>query len=78
MLLSGHPGISLGIFFGLVFFIPRMRTIIDPKYLAIGAILPDLIDKPIGSIIFASIISNGRIIGHTLLFSCFFLTEQEQ
>jgi hypothetical protein len=73
MLLFGHLGISLGIFFGLVFFIPRLRTIIDPKYLAIGAILPDLIDKPIGNIIFASSISNGRIIGHTLLFSCFLL-----
>jgi membrane-bound metal-dependent hydrolase YbcI (DUF457 family) len=73
MLLFGHLGISLGIFFGLVFFIPRLKTIIDPKYLAIGAILPDLIDKPIGNIIFASSIANGRIIGHTLLFSCFLL-----
>ncbi len=69
MLLFGHLGITLGIFFGLVFFIPRLRTVIDPRYLAIGALLPDLVDKPIGRIIFASSIANGRIIGHTLLFS---------
>lgn len=73
MLLFGHLGISLGIFFGLAFFLPRLRTTIEPKYLAIGAILPDLIDKPIGNIIFASSIANGRIIGHTLLFSCLLL-----
>ncbi|HIH93659.1 TPA: metal-dependent hydrolase [Methanosarcina acetivorans] len=69
MLLFGHLGVTLGIFFGLGIFIPRLRTIIDPRYLAIGAILPDLIEKPIGEIIFASTFSSGRIIGHTLLFS---------
>lgn len=69
MLLFGHLGVTLGIFFGLGLFIPRLRTIIDPRYLAIGAILPDLIDKPIGEVIFASTFSSGRIIGHTLLFS---------
>ncbi|KKH95419.1 hypothetical protein EO95_08815 [Methanosarcina sp. 1.H.T.1A.1] len=69
MLLFGHLGITLGIFFGLGIFIPRLRTIIDPRYLAIGAILPDLIDKPIGEVIFASTFASGRIICHTLLFS---------
>lgn len=69
MLIFGHLGITLGIFFGLAFFIPRFRTVIDPRFLAIGALLPDLVDKPIGRIIFASSVANGRIIGHTLLFS---------
>jgi hypothetical protein len=69
MLLFGHLSITLGIFFGLGIFIPRLRTIIDPRYLAIGAILPDLIDKPVGEVIFASTFSSGRIMGHTLLFS---------
>jgi len=68
MLLFGHIGVTLGIFFGLGFFIPRLKTIIDPRYLAIGALLPDLIDKPLGMIIFASTFENGRIISHTLLF----------
>jgi len=35
---------------------------------AIGAILPDLIDKPLGLLLFAGSIGNGRIYGHTLLF----------
>jgi len=35
---------------------------------AIGSILPDLIDKPLGQIIFATSIGYGRIYCHTLLF----------
>lgn len=70
MLLFGHLGITLGVFIGLGIFIPRLKSLIDLKYLAIGALLPDLIDKPIGVIIFPSTFANGRIIGHTLLFNC--------
>lgn len=70
MLLFGHLGITLGAFIGLRRLIPRLKSVIDLKYLAIGALLPDLIDKPIGKVIFASTFANGRIIGHTLLFSC--------
>jgi membrane-bound metal-dependent hydrolase YbcI (DUF457 family) len=69
MLLFGHIGITLGIFFGISYFAPRLKLIIDPRYLAIGALLPDLIDKPLGMIVFASTISNGRMISHTLVFS---------
>jgi hypothetical protein len=46
-----------------------LRTIIDPKYLLVGALLPDLIDKPLGEIILASTFSTGRMIGHTILLS---------
>jgi len=69
MLLFGHIGVTLGLFFVLGLFLPRLKTIIDPKYLAIGVILPDLIDKPLGMVIFASTITTGRMIGHTFLFS---------
>ncbi|WP_048126915.1 MULTISPECIES: metal-dependent hydrolase [unclassified Methanosarcina] len=69
MLLFGHIGVTLGVFFGFAFFIPQLRTIIDPTYLVIGSLLPDLIDKPLGMVIFSSTIANGRIIAHTLLFS---------
>ena len=72
MLLLGHIGVTLGLFFVIELFLPRLKTIIDPKFLAIGAILPDLIDKPIGMVIFASTITTGRMIGHTLLFSLLF------
>jgi hypothetical protein len=69
MLLFGHIGITLGIFFIFSYVAPQLKTIIDKRYLAIGALLPDLIDKPLGMIVFASTISNGRMISHTLLFS---------
>jgi membrane-bound metal-dependent hydrolase YbcI (DUF457 family) len=69
MFIFGHIGITLGIFFGLSILVPRLRTIINPTFLAIGALLPDLIDKPLGRVILAHTLANGRIIGHTLLFS---------
>lgn len=42
---------------------------VDLRFLALGALLPDLIDKPIGTILFADSIGTGRWVGHTLLFS---------
>ncbi|MBT8203111.1 MAG: metal-dependent hydrolase [Acidimicrobiia bacterium] len=41
----------------------------DLRILVLGAVLPDLIDKPIGSILFASYFETGRIYAHTLLFA---------
>ena len=69
MLLFGHIGVTLGVFIGLGILDPQLKNIIDPKYLVIGALLPDLIDKPFGMVIFSSILASGRIIGHTLLLS---------
>jgi hypothetical protein len=37
--------------------------------LAFGAVLSDLIDKPIGSILFTEYFETGRIYAHTLLFA---------
>lgn len=68
MLIFGHIGITLGVFFGITYFAPRLRMVINPIYLAIGVLLPDFIDKPLGMIVFASTISNGRMISHTLVF----------
>ena len=41
----------------------------DLRILVLGAVLPDLIDKPIGSILFTSYFGTGRIYAHTLLFA---------
>jgi membrane-bound metal-dependent hydrolase YbcI (DUF457 family) len=41
---------------------------IDIRLLFIGALLPDIIDKPLGQLILRDSISNGRIFAHTLLF----------
>lgn len=69
MLLFGHLGITLGI---AVLLFRQLK--IEPNrqlYLAVlvGAILPDLIDKPIGEIMLTQSISNGRLFAHTLLFA---------
>ncbi len=41
---------------------------LDLRFLMVGSMLPDVIDKPIGIFIFGSTLSNGRIFSHTLLF----------
>jgi inner membrane protein len=41
---------------------------IDIRILIIGALLPDIIDKPVGVFLFRDTFSNGRIFCHTLLF----------
>lgn len=41
---------------------------IDIRLLLLGSLLPDLIDKPVGQILFRENISNGRVFAHTLLF----------
>lgn len=69
MLLFGHLGVTLGIFFSLGFMIPYLRKFIDFRYIALGSMLPDIVDKPLGKLIFAQTLANGRTIGHTLLFS---------
>ena len=53
-----------------VFRDPRM----DLRILVLGSVLPDLIDKPIGSLIFHGHFRTGRIYGHTLLFAVLLLT----
>jgi len=41
---------------------------IDTRLLLIGSLLPDIIDKPVGTVFFRNSLSNGRIFCHTLLF----------
>lgn len=41
---------------------------IDIRLLLIGSLLPDIIDKPLGHLLFRETFSNGRIFCHTLLF----------
>jgi membrane-bound metal-dependent hydrolase YbcI (DUF457 family) len=40
---------------------------------AVGAVLPDLIDKPVGFVIFGGVIDNGRIWCHSLIFAAIVL-----
>ena len=41
---------------------------IDIRALLVGSLLPDIIDKPVGQILFRDTFSNGRIFCHSLLF----------
>jgi membrane-bound metal-dependent hydrolase YbcI (DUF457 family) len=42
---------------------------VDLRFLAIGSVLPDLLDKPLGTVLFADTFESGQIFGHSLLFS---------
>lgn len=68
MFILGHIGITIGIF-ALLRKNPLLSGIpVDLRLVAFGAILPDLIDKPLGQILLADTVGNGRILAHTLLF----------
>jgi membrane-bound metal-dependent hydrolase YbcI (DUF457 family) len=66
MIFFGHIGITLLLAF-LIFNI-ILKKKIDYRFLVVGAVLPDLIDKPIGQYLFYSTFHNGRIFAHTILF----------
>ena len=73
MFIFGHIGVTLGIAFVISrLVLPRIREGIRPNlnysFIAVGSLLPDLIDKPIGRILLGESVANGRLFGHTLLF----------
>ena len=45
-----------------------LGTLLDIRLLLLGSLLPNIIDKPLGQIIFRESLSNGRIFTHTFLF----------
>jgi membrane-bound metal-dependent hydrolase YbcI (DUF457 family) len=65
MIFFGHIGITLLLVFLIFTF---LKEKIDYRLLVVGAILPDLIDKPIGHYLFYSTFQNGRIFAHSVLF----------
>jgi len=50
--------------------IPRESLLnhVDLRFLFVGSLLPDIIDKPIGHFFFRETFSNGRIFSHSLFF----------
>ena len=59
MLLFAHVGLALAT--------ARLYSRLDLLFLALGSILPDIIDKPLGLLLFGSP-NMGRTFAHTLLF----------
>ncbi len=68
MLVFGHLGFTAGIFSLIE---EKLGYRIDYRIVFIGALLPDMIDKPLGMIILP--FHNGRIFAHTLLFALILL-----
>ncbi len=75
MLLFAHPGITLGVATIAADVVNRkpswfvsLSRYLDIRWLLVGSLLPDIIDKPVGQYIFRDTFNNGRIFSHTLLF----------
>jgi inner membrane protein len=78
MLLFGHVGITLGaatLVNGAInnrhsktSWFASLSRYIDIRFLLVGSLLPDIIDKPVGQYILRDTFSNGRIFSHSLLF----------
>ncbi len=77
MLVFGHIGITVGVarlaeaatgrYYARK---PGLSlSYIDYRFLALGALLPDLIDKPLGLAVFPEFVGTTRSVGHSLAFS---------
>lgn len=72
MLIFGHVGFTIAIFYIFQQILVR-KLYIDYRLVILGSLLPDIIDKPIGYILFQKYYENGWIYGHTLVFSLMLL-----
>lgn len=74
MILFGHLGLTTGVIKTYEKMTYKDKDLedkipIDYRFVLLGSVLPDLIDKPIGAFLFRSTFHNSRIFAHTLLFS---------
>ncbi|WP_292366579.1 MULTISPECIES: metal-dependent hydrolase [unclassified Methanoculleus] len=63
--------IACHLFLGLVLGLAIARHLDDRRligFCALGAVLPDLLDKPVGHVLLGGSLNSGRIFGHGLLF----------
>src|SRR4030043_267174 len=75
MLIFAHTGITLGAGSIIADTVNRrpswfasLSHYLDIRWLLVGSLLPDIIDKPVGQYLFRDTFNNGRIFSHTLLF----------
>ncbi|ATU08083.1 metal-dependent hydrolase [Methanohalophilus portucalensis] len=68
MFVFGHVGLTILAFYLAEQWLPRLQGKINYGFVAIGALLPDLIDKPLGRFLLADSLASGRIFAHTLIF----------
>jgi membrane-bound metal-dependent hydrolase YbcI (DUF457 family) len=63
--------IACHLFLGLILGLVIAERLDDRRFIgfaALGAVLPDLLDKPLGHLLLAGSLNSGRIVGHGLLF----------
>ena len=58
-----HAGVTMLV----VWFVMRGNPRVDYRIVAVASLLPDLIDKPIGRLLFRERFDSGRLYGHTLV-----------
>jgi len=68
MYLLAHTGITMGAARVVEKAVNRPWFRLDYRFILLGSLLPDIVDKPLGIIIFPEDISNGRTFLHTLIF----------
>jgi len=82
MFLFGHIGITIGIIYLLAWLISTrlkkgkpgtsLPRVIDFRIVIIASMLPDIVDKIVGMIIFKDEISNGRLFTHSIVITGIF------
>lgn len=82
MFILGHIGITIGIIYLLAYYIhsrykkenpsASFAENIDFRVIIIAAMLPDIVDKIVGMIIFKEEISNGRLFTHSIVITGIF------
>ncbi|AKB84287.1 metal-dependent hydrolase [Methanococcoides methylutens] len=68
MFILGHIGMAIIVVFLASLAFPSLKKHLDYRFIALGALLPDLIDKPIGRFLFEELFASGRLFAHTLVF----------
>lgn len=77
MIFFGHLGLTTGavkLCENSILNREKKESNIDYRFLLVGSVLPDVIDKPIGAWLFRNVFHNSRLFGHTLLFSIVLLS----
>ncbi len=64
-----EAGSTVGRWLGPVHsWLTALGEFLDIRLVLLGSLLPDIIDKPLGQVLFRQTLGNGRVFSHTLLF----------
>ena len=70
MFVLGHIGITVGLVYLAYYVMDKERLSgIDLRWLVLGAMLPDIIDKTLGIVILPEVFGHGRLYFHSITFA---------